>query len=306
MSCPTPSCPTPTCPAPTCPTPICPKLTCPKQSIVNGNKDCLYDANGKSAIVTSSGRTVIANCEDGWLVIAHRFNGKVAFHNRTLNEYKKGFDTSQGKYKKEFDTEGEYFIGFEAILTILKWRTYKMRFDLVGWNNSNAHPWVAKYSSFSMGEESDNFKLTLRGFNSTGSSTIKDSITKISNPKLNKGTPGPLLFREMTYYVRYKYKGKSDDRRYKYKGKRSILYGVSECSDMQRSSWWYSYYIRTANRPELCGDANLFSSYPVDGKCDKERACMFWSKHKHEWMTSLWGWEINYLKEMKMKIKPST
>ncbi|CAH1793073.1 unnamed protein product [Owenia fusiformis] len=190
------------------------------------NKDCRLAKDGTSTILTRSGKHVTANCDDGWLVIAHRFNGKEIFHNRTWNEYKNGFGSPRG----------EYFLGFDAILMILRRGKYKMRFDLVGWDNKHA---IAEYSTFSIGEESEDYPITVDGFSSTGAST------RIFYDSMRRHNHRPFSTIDRDNEGRY------------------------NCPTIIRGAWWYYG----------CADSNLFSVYPNGPKCDGNynNACMVWA-----------------------------
>ncbi|CAH1799952.1 unnamed protein product [Owenia fusiformis] len=135
-------------------------------SALVANKDCIQAQDGPSKILTKTGKSVEANCENGWLVIAHRFNGKVLF-DRTWIEYKNGFGSRLS----------EYFVGFEAILSALKRGEYMIRFDLVGWKNEHGH---AEYATFSVSDENDGYKLNVTGYNFTGTSNIDDYLSGLN------------------------------------------------------------------------------------------------------------------------------
>ncbi|CAH1776776.1 unnamed protein product [Owenia fusiformis] len=112
-------------------------------------------------------------CEDGWLVIAYRYNGEVAFHNRTWDEYKNGFGAPHG----------EYFLGFEPIRSLLKREEFKLRVEL-GLSFRGGIRWgIAGYDLFFISEETENYELRLGDYNSTGTSNIANSLSLHTNSK---------------------------------------------------------------------------------------------------------------------------
>ncbi|XP_062567872.1 uncharacterized protein LOC134230101 [Saccostrea cucullata] len=100
----------------------------------------------------------------GWTVINKRIDGSVDFY-RSWDSYKEGFG----------NVEGEYYLGNEAIHLLTKKRQYELRVDLQKFSGKKA---FAKYSKFSVGSESQKFKLTVTGYSGTAGSV--ESLLKLT------------------------------------------------------------------------------------------------------------------------------
>ncbi|XP_078573045.1 fibrinogen-like protein 1 [Branchiostoma floridae x Branchiostoma japonicum] len=95
----------------------------------------------------------------GWTVIQRRQDGSIPF-NRTWEEYKLGFGNKNG----------EYWLGNENIHLLTSQKNYRLRIDLVDWNNESRY---AEYSTFRVSGESDGYRLHISGY----SGTAGDSMT---------------------------------------------------------------------------------------------------------------------------------
>eukprot|EP00058_Branchiostoma_floridae_P003923 XP_002589411.1 hypothetical protein BRAFLDRAFT_77854 [Branchiostoma floridae] len=95
----------------------------------------------------------------GWTVIQRRQDGSVPF-NRTWEEYKLGFGNKNG----------EYWLGNENIHLLTNQKNYRLRIELLDWNNESA---FAEYSTFRVSGESDGYRLYFSGY----SGTAGDSMT---------------------------------------------------------------------------------------------------------------------------------
>ena len=114
------------------------------------------------------GRKGYAYCDmekdgGGWLVVARRAGGKRDF-NKTWRRYKKGF----GPLDKDF------WIGLDAMYLLTLVST-ELRFDMRHKNGSWYH---AYYNHISVGPETDNYRLTVRGYDPERS-TIYDSFSTV-------------------------------------------------------------------------------------------------------------------------------
>ncbi|XP_052386270.1 microfibril-associated glycoprotein 4-like isoform X5 [Carassius gibelio] len=89
-----------------------------------------------------------------WTVFQRRMDGTVNFY-RPWDQYKRGFG----------NVEGEYWLGLENMYQLTSNRTYKLRVDLEDFEGNKA---FALYSSFSVGPESDGYKLHVSGFSNGG------------------------------------------------------------------------------------------------------------------------------------------
>ncbi|KAK2146038.1 hypothetical protein LSH36_638g01004 [Paralvinella palmiformis] len=102
----------------------------------------------------------------GWTVLMVRKDGSVDF-NKDWQEYKLGFGS----------LDGEFWAGNELIHKLTSdGRTYTLRVDLINYANDARY---AKYGSFSVGPESDNYTLLLNVFDT--SSTLHNKFIYHSN-----------------------------------------------------------------------------------------------------------------------------
>jgi len=81
----------------------------------------------------------------GWIVIQQRKFGQVDFR-RGWEDYKNGFGS----------LEGDFWLGLESLYQITKDRKFELRIDMIDWTMNSA---VATYGQFSVGPESDNYRL---------------------------------------------------------------------------------------------------------------------------------------------------
>ncbi|XP_067259872.1 microfibril-associated glycoprotein 4-like [Chanodichthys erythropterus] len=96
----------------------------------------------------------------GWTVIQRRMDGSVNFY-RPWNQYKRGFG----------NVESEYWLGLENMYQLTRKRKYMLRVDLEDFTGKKV---FAQYSSFSVGPETDGYKLLVSGFKDGGAG---DSLT---------------------------------------------------------------------------------------------------------------------------------
>ncbi|CAM4459236.1 unnamed protein product [Leuciscus chuanchicus] len=104
----------------------------------------------------------------GWTVIQRRMDGRVNFY-RPWNQYKRGFGA----------TEGEYWLGLENMYQLTRNRKYMLRVDLEDFEGRKG---FALYSSFSVGPESDGYKLHVSGFTDGGAG---DSLSSHNDQKFS-------------------------------------------------------------------------------------------------------------------------
>ena len=117
------------------------------------------------------GRKGYAYCDmetdgGGWVVVARRAGGKRDF-NKTWRHYKKGF----GPLDKDF------WIGLDAMYLLTHpFVDAELRFDMRHENGSWYH---AYYNQIVVGPESDNYRLTVRGYDPERS-TIYDAVSTLN------------------------------------------------------------------------------------------------------------------------------
>uniref|UniRef100_A0A1I8H4N9 Fibrinogen C-terminal domain-containing protein n=1 Tax=Macrostomum lignano TaxID=282301 RepID=A0A1I8H4N9_9PLAT len=91
--------------------------------------------------------------------VQHRVSGSVDFY-RSWTQYQSEFGEGP---------DGNYWVGLNALHEITLHGSHKVRFLMKAWNGSE---YWAEYSSFSVGPESDNYRLSVSGF--SGSAGIGD------------------------------------------------------------------------------------------------------------------------------------
>ncbi|CAH1798228.1 unnamed protein product [Owenia fusiformis] len=120
---------------------------------------CYYQHNGE--VNVGSVDTFRAQCRNGWLVFANRYNGSVDF-NKNWTDYKNGFGS----------IDGEYFLGFDKILSILIQGSHKLRVELTTWPDKGNVMKYAEYGSFNLTGENDYYRLSV----SDHSGTVADMM----------------------------------------------------------------------------------------------------------------------------------
>uniref|UniRef100_K1QU85 Ficolin-2 n=1 Tax=Magallana gigas TaxID=29159 RepID=K1QU85_MAGGI len=114
----------------------------------------------------------------GWTVIQRRMDGSVDFY-RSWQTYKTGFGKPQG----------EYWLGNEDIHLLTTKTSQELRVDLQKFSGEKAY---AKYSTFTVGSESQKYKLTVGGYSGTAGDSLayqngmKFSTKDQDNDKWNK------------------------------------------------------------------------------------------------------------------------
>ena len=139
----------------------------------------------------------------GNVIFLNREDGSVSF-NRNWTEYKSGFG----------DVEGEFWLGLNSLHLITNTRPYSLQVDF---SDFEGNSFRSSYSSFSVGPESDGYRLTVAGYDT--SSTGGDSLTNaeygswanINNMKFS------------TYDV-------DNDR-----------HGPENCASSWGGGWWYNW-----------------------------------------------------------------
>ncbi|XP_076106899.1 microfibril-associated glycoprotein 4-like [Mytilus galloprovincialis] len=94
----------------------------------------------------------------GWTVIQRRFNGKTDFY-RGWETYEIGFG----------NLEAEFWLGNQNIHTITKQGTYELRVDISDFNGAKAY---ARYSTFSVGDSSTNYRLNVAGYSGNAGDSL--------------------------------------------------------------------------------------------------------------------------------------
>ncbi|XP_065923905.1 ryncolin-4-like isoform X1 [Magallana gigas] len=94
----------------------------------------------------------------GWTVIQRRMDGSEDFY-RSWQTYKAGFGKPQG----------EYWLGNEDIHLLTTRTSQELRVDLQKFSGEKAY---AKYSTFTVGSESQKYKLTVGGYSGTAGDSL--------------------------------------------------------------------------------------------------------------------------------------
>ena len=100
----------------------------------------------------------------GWTVFQRRQDGSVDFY-RYWTDYENGFG----------NLTGEFWLGLSKINRLTKEQSNTLRVDLGDFNNNKAY---AQYSTFSVGDSTTEYTLTVGGY----SGTAGDSLTNGTNP----------------------------------------------------------------------------------------------------------------------------
>ncbi|XP_022340180.2 ryncolin-1-like [Crassostrea virginica] len=95
----------------------------------------------------------------GWTVIQRRMDGSVDF-DRSWKSYKEGFG----------NVEGEYWLGNEAIHLLTTKNKQELRVEMEKFTGEIAY---SKYSTFSVGAESQRYKLTIGGYSGNAGDSLK-------------------------------------------------------------------------------------------------------------------------------------
>ncbi|XP_077965537.1 microfibril-associated glycoprotein 4-like [Styela clava] len=99
--------------------------------------------------------------EGGWIVFQRRMDGSEDFY-RGWNDYVNGFG----------NTIGEFWLGLENIYHILKDKTYELRVDMEDWEGNKAY---AKYGTFSIGDSSTNYRVTVGQYSGNAGDSLGHS-----------------------------------------------------------------------------------------------------------------------------------
>ncbi|XP_017288137.2 microfibril-associated glycoprotein 4-like [Kryptolebias marmoratus] len=95
-----------------------------------------------------------------WTVFQRRMDGSVNFY-RPWDQYKMGFGNAAG----------EYWLGLESLFHLTQRKKYELLVDMEDFEGNKS---FARYSSFSIGPESDGYRLKVSGFTDGGAG---DSLT---------------------------------------------------------------------------------------------------------------------------------
>ncbi|XP_049548421.1 fibrinogen-like protein A [Anopheles darlingi] len=107
----------------------------------------------------------VAYCEQdkaggGWMVIQHRFDGSLSF-DRNWTDYRNGFG----------EVEGEHWLGLERIHQFTKEHDCELLIEMKDFYDNYKY---AKYSSFAIGSESEQYNLTTVGeYRGTAGDSLK-------------------------------------------------------------------------------------------------------------------------------------
>ena len=133
------------------------------------NASCERTNHGQSGLFTGTTTTTTftAYCDretdgGGWIVFQRRQDGSVDFY-RDWNAYKRGFGSASG----------EFWLGLDTLhyLTSQAGSTYELRIDMVFKTTAEKH--YAKWSTFRVEGEANNYRLHVSGFSSP---TLVDSM----------------------------------------------------------------------------------------------------------------------------------
>ncbi|CAH1790293.1 unnamed protein product [Owenia fusiformis] len=236
-----------------------------KGSVDTDVNDCTSQKNGIAKITRQNGRKFDALCKNEWLIVLNRFDGSVNFN--------KGWDT----YKSGLgDVDGEYFIGLENLVGVLKQGKYKLRVELTTWPDDGSKTKYADYGKFDVGDESENYRLTVGEY----SGTAGDSIYSMVNRDAHLWTLNGF---EFTTYDR------DNDN-----------YFGGNCANWKNANgkssgpMWFNH----------CSVARFFAPYMKNSRCKDRWNCIVWyfwpdkiGKPDNSWY---------HFKELRLMIKPTS
>ncbi|XP_077974235.1 tenascin-R-like [Styela clava] len=100
------------------------------------------------------GEIASVNCifdeSNAWTVIQRRMDGSVDFY-RGWEDYKNGFG----------NPDGELWLGLDKLHKMTSGKSYSLRIDLLNWEGERRY---AAYSTFRIGDEDSNYRLTVSGY----------------------------------------------------------------------------------------------------------------------------------------------
>ncbi|XP_077974134.1 ryncolin-1-like [Styela clava] len=104
--------------------------------------------------ITLYGEIASVNCifdeSNAWTIIQRRMDGSVDF-NRGWEDYKNGFG----------NPDGELWLGLNKLHKMTSGKSYSLRIDLLNWEGERRY---AAYSTFRIGDEDSNYRLTVSGY----------------------------------------------------------------------------------------------------------------------------------------------
>ncbi|CAK8694634.1 unnamed protein product [Clavelina lepadiformis] len=110
-------------------------------------------------VVLSSGEEAV--CDEGWTVFQRRLDGSVDF-NQNWNMYRRGFG----------NMNGEFWLGLDRIYGLTKYKGCRLKIDLWDFEDNYAY---AEYSSFSVADELNGFRLHVSGYNGTAGDSMGEN-----------------------------------------------------------------------------------------------------------------------------------
>ncbi|CAH1784743.1 unnamed protein product [Owenia fusiformis] len=249
---------------------------------------CIEQKPGINNIQLPNGGSFKAQCEENWLLVAHRFDGSVDFY-RTWAEYKAGFG----------DPPGEYFIGLDNLAALISEnnrKRYVLKLEFTTWSGQTE---TAEYYIFQMpAYDNGNTGVRIADFRGSGRDVMTDY-----------------------HYYHYDY-GYIDNPFTTWDhGNEMYKYGP-KCSVLRRGAWWYYQPHGTADDiyeeanidyedRDYCGVVNPFGQYVNGTKCDIKFGCMSWMGWPGELFSDAERKENKELnnawysfKEMKFLIRP--
>ena len=129
-----------------------------------GYRKAGYTRSGEYRIKMTYNKTVLTvYCDQetdggGWLVFQRRQDGSEDFY-RNWEDYKKGFG----------QITGEFWLGNDNLHLLTK-DDQELRVDLMDFDGNTAY---AKYTTFTVGPESENYKLTVTGYSGTAGNSLR-------------------------------------------------------------------------------------------------------------------------------------
>jgi ficolin len=220
-------------------------------------------------LIEYENRNLDVYCENGWLLIQRRQHGYDINFNRTWIEYKNGFGSLRG----------EFWIGNEIIYGLTNSRNYRLRIELVDWNENF---YVVDYENFRVDSEKNFYQLHIQTESFSGNAS-RDYIDDLSYG---------LSAHNNAYFQTYDHSIHLNHTSSNSKSRRrggSGGGGGGNCALKTGGAWWVL-------NDTLCLPVNLNGIYVAGASSPQTRGIKWLAMNNHD---------KNYsLKKSKMKIQP--
>ena len=212
-------------------------------------------------LIEYENRNLDVYCENGWLLIQRRQHGYDINFNRTWIEYKNGFGSLRG----------EFWIGNEIIYGLTNSRNYRLRIELVDWNENF---YVADYENFRVDSEKNFYQLHIQTESFSGNAS-RDYVDDLS---YGLSAHNNAYFQTYDHSLHLNHSASKSSRKLR-----------GNCALRTGGAWWVL-------NETLCLPVNLNGIYVAGASSPQTRGIKWLAMNNHD---------KNYsLKKSKMKIQP--